>query len=94
VAGVTSLEKMPDEQDAEYALPKLLDDFEGQGRRVGINSGKNYAPSEFAKTEYGKEIGKKALGAAMRRLFEKRKTSRRIHPDVKPSKAGQVALEV
>ena len=92
VQGTSGIEKLRSEADAEDVFLKCLDDLAKRGRRVGINSGTNYAPAIFAETTLGKTVGNSALKTAMGRLFEKGEIIIGPNPDVKPSRANQVIL--
>jgi RecA-family ATPase len=54
---------------AERAFLECLDDATRAGRNVSDKPSRNYAPAVFAATPAGRRIGKKALEAAMQRLF-------------------------
>jgi RecA-family ATPase len=55
--------------EAERVFLDMLDGYTREGRRVGPNEGRNYAPSIFAKDERSGMFDNKALAAAMNRLF-------------------------
>jgi RecA-family ATPase len=92
IQGVSSLEKLRSDADADEAFLKCLDELAKQGRRVGVNTGTNYAPARFAETTLGKTIGNAGLKAAMARLFDSGKIIVGKNPDVRPGKATQVIL--
>jgi|SoiMethySBSTD1v2_1073268.scaffolds.fasta_scaffold06533_4 RecA-family ATPase len=55
---------------AESAFLGLLSTYEDTGRRVSAQRSPSFAPTVFAGDERGKDIGRKALEAAMNRLLE------------------------
>jgi RecA-family ATPase len=76
VGGVSGLEKIAAEQNADNLFLELLDAFMGQGRNVShLKSAHNYAPTAFARDPKAKAMPKvtKALADAMERLFAAKK---------------------
>jgi RecA-family ATPase len=55
--------------EAEHVFLEMLDGYTTEGRSVGPNEGKNYAPSVFSKDARSRAFDSKALAAAMNRLF-------------------------
>src|SRR4029077_14200292 len=92
VQGASSLDKLRSDAEADEVFLKCLDDLAKQGRRVSNKSGTNYAPAIIAETTIVKTVAKRALTAAMGRLFESGKIVVGKNPDVKPSRATQVIL--
>ena len=75
------------EAEAKDVFLRCLDELAKQGRRVGEKPGTNFAPAIMAKTTLGKAVGKRALAAAMPRLFDKGEIRIGLNPDVRASKA-------
>lgn len=86
VAGMSNLDKAARAQTVDEAFIQLLHRFEGEGRLANDRHGKTYAPAIFAVEKEAKErqIGKKELEAAMRRLFEAKKI--RVEQTGRPSR--------
>jgi len=69
--GLSSLDKVAQEQKTDEAFLTLVGRFESQGRNVShIETSNNYAPKAFCKESEAKGIRKEQLAASMRRLFE------------------------
>jgi hypothetical protein len=75
IPGVTTLDRASAEMKADHLFLDLLRRFAGACRNVSDRPGPTYAPILFAREEEAKQIGlnKKALEAAMRRLFKAEK---------------------
>ena len=73
-AGISGLDKLAAEQQAEEVFLGLLTQFTRQGRNVShTKTAPTYAPAEFVKDPAAKGIRKEALAAAMNRLFSAEK---------------------
>jgi RecA-family ATPase len=92
VPGVSNIENLRSDAEAEDVFLKCLDERAKQKRRVSDKTGTSYAPAIFAEMALGKPIGKEALKAAMARLFDGGKIVMGINPDVKKSRATNVIL--
>jgi protein-disulfide isomerase len=90
--GVSSLDKLRANSEADEAFLRCLDKLAAQGRRVGAKVGTNYAPAIFAKNGLAKGITNQQLVDAMERLFANNTIVIGPNPDVRPSKATQVIL--
>ena len=84
--GVTSLDKLAQEQKAEHVFLDLLGRFTRENRFVSDKPSINYAPAVFSREEEATRhaLNSKALDGAMRRLFQAKKI--RNEPYGKPSR--------
>jgi RecA-family ATPase len=73
--GQSSLEKIAAEAKVDELFLAFLDRFNAEGRPVGVNPGKNYAPTQFAKEPGIKGVTSHAFAAAMSRLRISKKIS-------------------
>jgi RecA-family ATPase len=73
----SSAENLRSDADAEDAFLNCLDTLATQGRRVGTNPGKNFAPAVFLKTGKANGFTSGQLEGAMERLFRQRRDHRR-----------------
>ena len=72
VPGISSLDQAAQEAQADEIFVELIKRFTHEGRRAGVNPGKNYAPALFAKEDEAKRamVNSRMLEGAMRRLFK------------------------
>jgi RecA-family ATPase len=84
--GVTSLDKLAQEQKAEHVFLDLLGRFTRENRFVSDKPSINYAPAVFSREEEATRhaLNSKALDGAMRRLFQAKKIWN--EPSGKPSR--------
>jgi RecA-family ATPase len=75
VQGVSSLDRIASEQNADNVFLDLLKRFTKANRSVSDRAGPGYAPAQFVREEEAKRAGvnSKSLEAAMRRLFKTEK---------------------
>src|SRR6185437_15022663 len=78
--------------EADRVFLDLLDRYTAEGRRVGPNEGKNYAPAIFAKDERSGMLDSKALADAMNRQFDAGVI--RVQIDGPPSKRREIIVRV
>lgn len=64
-----SFERMAADADVDHTFLQLLDQVTAQGRNIGPNTGRNYAPSVFENMPGAKSITARAFARAQERLL-------------------------